>query len=287
MKKFGLIGNPINTSLSPALFRAGYNGKYAYDLIEESDFETAYKRFMDGYAGINITAPFKVQAFERADRKDPNCRKIGAANLIVKDSAGLTTACNTDFPGIILSILEAILPESGFEFFNMYGQDFSSVSNMLPTIYGHRPNAVIAGCGGAGRAAAAAAASIGYDTLLVNRTEAKAMKIAEDMPEFHFRTGEISLFREYLEKADLLIYTIPERIPEMEGLDRKIFSRPGKIILEANYRNPSFGPAEQEMLRECEGIYVSGKRWLLYQALVGFKTFTRKNPDFVQMAKVL
>ena len=34
MKKFGLIGHPISHSLSPALFKAAYGGKYAYELIE-------------------------------------------------------------------------------------------------------------------------------------------------------------------------------------------------------------------------------------------------------------
>ena len=65
MKKYGLIGNPISTSKSPALFNAGYSGKYVYDLIEESDFDTAYGRFLDGYEGINVTAPFKEQAFQK------------------------------------------------------------------------------------------------------------------------------------------------------------------------------------------------------------------------------
>ena len=42
-KCFGLIGDPIDKSMSPALFRAGYGGKYRYDLITGSDFEVSYK----------------------------------------------------------------------------------------------------------------------------------------------------------------------------------------------------------------------------------------------------
>ena len=67
MKKFGLIGYPIATSGSPALFRAGYGGRYSYDLIEEPDFATAFDRFVAGYDGINVTAPFKIDAFRKAD----------------------------------------------------------------------------------------------------------------------------------------------------------------------------------------------------------------------------
>ena len=49
MNKFGLIGDPISKSLSPALFEAGYGGKYSYDLIEGSDFGASFKAFEDRY----------------------------------------------------------------------------------------------------------------------------------------------------------------------------------------------------------------------------------------------
>lgn len=43
MAKYGLIGDPIKGSGSPALFEAAYkgvkDGEYSYDLIEGSDFE--------------------------------------------------------------------------------------------------------------------------------------------------------------------------------------------------------------------------------------------------------
>lgn len=287
MKKFGLIGYPIGSSMSPALFKAGYKGKYDYDLIEEADFDTAYEKFMAGYAGINVTAPFKLQAFSRADKKSEMCRKIGAANLLIKSEDGSVNAFNTDFDGVSLSILEAILPDRGLDYFYLYGSDFSSVKTMLPTIYGHRPKAMIAGCGGAGRAAAAAAAALGYDTVLVNRSPEKAAKIADEMPEYHFRSAGIEHFPEMLAEADLLVYTIPERICGLEKLDRSMFASPGKIILEANYRQPSFKAADISMINGCKGTYVSGLRWLLYQALVGFKIFTGENPDFDRMCEVL
>ena len=97
--KFGLIGDPIAHSLSPALFKAGYNGRWAYDLIEGSDFENSFQRFMKEYQGINVTAPFKEMAFARADILSEECRLIGAANILVKTSDGVL-ACNSDFMGV-------------------------------------------------------------------------------------------------------------------------------------------------------------------------------------------
>ena len=80
--KYGLIGHPIEHSLSPALFKAGYDGKYPYDLIEEQDFEKAYQRFLAEYDGINVTSPFKETALLKADIVSDECRMIGATNLL-------------------------------------------------------------------------------------------------------------------------------------------------------------------------------------------------------------
>ncbi|MBR1959386.1 MAG: hypothetical protein IKA34_02310, partial [Bacteroidales bacterium] len=71
--KFGLIGHPIAHSLSPALFKAGYDSRYPYQLIEGADFEDSYRRFLEGYDGINVTAPFKEPAFAKADILSPEC----------------------------------------------------------------------------------------------------------------------------------------------------------------------------------------------------------------------
>ena len=97
--KFGLIGNPIAHSLSPALFKAGYDGRWLYELIEGSDFESSFKRFIDEYQGINVTAPFKEAAFAKADVLSEECRMIGAANILVKTPEGIL-ACNSDYLGV-------------------------------------------------------------------------------------------------------------------------------------------------------------------------------------------
>ena len=97
--KFGLIGHPIAHSLSPALFKAGYDGRYPYELIETADFEKAYERFLEGYDGINVTAPFKELAFAKADILSPECKTIGATNLLVKTPEGIK-AYNSDYLGV-------------------------------------------------------------------------------------------------------------------------------------------------------------------------------------------
>ena len=141
MDKFGLIGYPIAHSLSPALFRAAYGGRYPYELIETPDFEQAWARFLAGYKGINVTAPFKGNAFERADWKSPECGRVGATNLVVKTPEGLK-AYNSDYLGV-RALLEP-----------------------LP-----RGTAAVIGFGGAGKAALAAAEDLGFETTLWRHAE--------------------------------------------------------------------------------------------------------------------
>ena len=98
--KFGLIGHPIEHSLSPALFKAGYGGMYPYDLIITENFEEAYKRFLEDYDGINVTAPFKELALRKADIISEECRLVGAANILIKSPQGIA-AYNSDFRGVV------------------------------------------------------------------------------------------------------------------------------------------------------------------------------------------
>ena len=74
MGKYGLIGDPIAKSKSPALFEAAYRGQemadgstYSYDLIEGADFEESFRRFEEDYIAVNVTAPFKEQAYAKVE----------------------------------------------------------------------------------------------------------------------------------------------------------------------------------------------------------------------------
>ncbi len=141
MDKFGLIGHPIAHSLSPALFTAAYGGKYVYDLIETPDFDEAWRRFLAGYKAINVTAPFKGDAFARVDWRSPECERAGATNLVVKTPEG-TKAYNSDYRGV-----KALLAPLGCR------------------------SAAVVGFGGAGKAALAAAEDLGLDTRLYRHAE--------------------------------------------------------------------------------------------------------------------
>ena len=276
MKRFGLIGHPIAHSLSPALFKAGYAGKYPYELIETADFEEAYNRFLNGYDGINVTAPFKELAYAKADILSEECRIIKATNLLVRTPEGVK-AYNSDYLGVRMWLMEAA---EGF--FSTPPQPHSTA------------RVLIVGTGGAGKAAAVAAASLGMEVTLMNRSIEKAEAVAGSIAEMN---GNIAVevrpmedFRCCFRKADIVIYNIPSAIPALGELTSEDFN-PGyqKFILEANYRNPSF---EDTLIGKMNASnpaasYTDGKVWLLYQALTGYEIFTGEKPDLGSMSAVL
>ena len=251
MKRFGLIGHPIAHSLSPALFKAGFDGRYPYDLIETENFEEAYERFMMDYDGINVTAPFKELAVRKADILSEECRQIGAANILIKTPDGIK-AYNSDYLGVRQWLCEVV---EGL--------------NIGPTI-------LIVGLGGAGKAAAEAARSLGFRTILMNRTR------------FSDEIRPLEEFCRCFREADIIIYNIPMAIPQVAELTEDDY-RDTKVILEANYKNPSFDKALTDRIIESNpnARYVSGETWLLYQALTGYEIFTGEKPDTIKMAEVI
>lgn len=269
MKLFGLIGHPIARSLSPGLFKAAYNGKYPYELIQGEDFEVSYQTFLDKYDGINVTAPFKELAYTKADIVSDECRLAKATNLLVKTPEGVK-AYNSDLLGVRLWL-----------------QEKASFINPEET-----PTALIVGCGGAGRAAAAAAVSSGMKVILMNRNQERADRLGEDLREmgFNAQSRPLTDFRACFKDADIIIYNIPSIIPELGELTKEDFGsdRP-KFTLEANYKDPSFDEAFVRKMTEANPLarHSGGKTWLLYQAMTGYEIFTGEKPDLKMMADVL
>jgi len=272
MKRFGLIGYPIRHSLSPSLFKAAYSGVYGYDLIENEDFDKAYEIFLEGYEGVNVTAPFKEKAFIKADSVSEECRIIKATNLLVKTPQGVM-AYNSDYLGVRMWLQGLPLPDNP-------GQ-----------------TVMIAGCGGAGKAAAVAAASAGHRVMLLNRDIRKAEALADSISQMEnapcVQVRPLDEFGKSFKESDIIIYNIPSAIPQLISLSKDEIAgaegKGAKHILEANYMNPSFtGSMLADMISYNPEIrYTPGRTWLLYQAVTGYEIFTGQKPDLALMYGVL
>ena len=275
-KKFGLIGHPIEHSLSPALFKAGYDGLYPYELIETSDFEEAYSRFLAEYDGINVTAPFKELALQKADIVSEECLKIGATNLLIKTPEGIK-AHNSDYLGLCLWIKQ-ISRLASLARNRRSRLSVSERNDIMTPDSQTRTTILIVGLGGAGKAAAEAARSLGCEVILMNRTQ------------YSDEIRPLSEFKEAFKVADIVIYNLPVRLPELNDIGKEFFieSKP-KHILEANYRIPSFDKALIQKIQEIhpQMAYTGGETWLLLQALTGYELFTGIKPAYGKMEAVI
>ena len=100
------------------------------------------------------------------------------------------------------------------------------------------------------------------------------------------RTHSLDEFKKCFRESDIMIYNIPEAIPELKELTDSDFQTDSpKYILEANYKNPSM----DEILKQfgSKAIYTGGKTWLLYQAVTGYEILTGEKPDLAKMSDVL
>jgi shikimate dehydrogenase len=104
---YAVFGNPIHHSKSPHIHRhfaeqTGQNMHYNRQLVAEDAFrDTAAQFFAEGGKGLNITVPFKLEAFALADRLTERAQRAGAVNTLARQSDGLLLGDNTDGIGMV------------------------------------------------------------------------------------------------------------------------------------------------------------------------------------------
>ena len=154
------------------------------------------------------------------------------------------------------SPVNLILPtDSGLRGFNT---DIDGVEHALNSV--PRGKAAVVGTGGAALAAKIALERLGCETILMaGRNPLKADVALDSIP------GDI----------DIMVYTLPGSAPVPEGLPTE-----NAIVLEAEYRTPRLTNIA------CKQ-YISGKIWLLHQAITGFRHLTGEEPDIKKMKEVL
>lgn len=110
--KYAVVGYPIGHSKSPLIHRlfaeqTGEDISYEAILIdnEETTFEWSMADLKNrGYKGINITVPFKLDAFEYADSLSSRAQSAHAVNTFTFNPDGTTSGDNTDGIGLVSDI---------------------------------------------------------------------------------------------------------------------------------------------------------------------------------------
>ncbi|WP_431290744.1 shikimate dehydrogenase [Burkholderia cepacia] len=110
--QYAVIGNPIGHTKSPlihGLFAQETRQDLGYTAIEgpiepAGAFADAVRAFFDGGGkGINVTAPFKLDAFAMSDERSERAQLAGAANAL-KFEGGRILADNFDGIGLVRDI---------------------------------------------------------------------------------------------------------------------------------------------------------------------------------------
>jgi shikimate dehydrogenase len=169
--RYAVIGNPIEQSKSPLIHSrfardSGQDLEYTKILGELDGFAAAVRAFRDaGGRGMNVTTPFKLQAFELADERTERAQLAGAVNCL-KLEAGRILADNFDGIGLVNDIQR----------------------NMGISLAGKR--VLILGAGGAARGALQPfLEQKPAELVLVNRTVEKAVALAEQFRIYGPLTG--------------------------------------------------------------------------------------------------
>ena len=106
----GVIGNPVEHSLSPAIHNAafqklGLNFVYLAFRVEAIGDAIKGLRALGNFRGASVTIPHKVAAVPFLDSVEPTARHIGAINTIVAEG-GTLTGYNTDATGALRALRE-------------------------------------------------------------------------------------------------------------------------------------------------------------------------------------
>lgn len=109
---YAVIGNPISHSKSPLIHaefakQTGQNLDYIAREIPLNDLANGLKRLQaEGFKGINITVPFKEQAWNIVTNKSEYTARAGAINTIIFDDDGSLYGDNTDGIGLCRDLVD-------------------------------------------------------------------------------------------------------------------------------------------------------------------------------------
>lgn len=106
---YAVMGNPINHSKSPQIhstFAEQTNQDLIYSaiLVPLEKFKDEADNFFRGGLGLNVTVPFKEDAWQYADTYSSRALRAGAVNTLIKKEDGSVHADNTDGMGMVRDI---------------------------------------------------------------------------------------------------------------------------------------------------------------------------------------
>jgi 3-dehydroquinate dehydratase/shikimate dehydrogenase len=256
---YGVVGDPIAHSLSPAIMNAAFrrenvNGVYlGLHAKTLKDLLNCVREIP--IHGISVTMPYKEAILPYLDNTDAHTTKIGACNTVVRAQDGKLYGFNTDAAGIVRPL-----------------------ERRLSTLEGAR--ILVIGAGGAARAAVFGLKERGCEVYILNRSLGPAKKLAH---QAHARIMK----RPDLKKLafDVIINATPVGMgntKESPLQDKEINAR---YVFDMIY-----DPAETRLLKlakERGAQIIPGIEMFVHQAARQFEIWTGKPAPWDEMLRVV
>ena len=253
MKKYFVIGNPIDHSLSPKLHNhwlTKNNIKAVYDRkkINEEDLQSIISQVKEKKInGINVTVPFKKTVIPYLDQLSPEAEQTQSVNTIILSNDNLV-GHNTDIAGFTRAIEKLN--------FNIQGKKI-----------------FILGAGGVVPSIIFALKKMNVESIIVsNRTKKKA----EDLREiFNFikiiNWGEIPEF-------DMIINATSLGLNNSDEINLDL----SKVGSNKLFYDIIYNPSETKFLKNAKKLgnkTENGKMMFIYQAYAAFKIWHGIEPE--------
>ena len=109
---YAVMGNPISHSRSPQIHAAfakqtGQRIVYTAIQVDPGGFDQAVGNFFaNNGKGLNVTVPFKQEAWQLSEELGPEARQAGAVNTLFKNEDGFLVGRNTDGIGLVRDLIQ-------------------------------------------------------------------------------------------------------------------------------------------------------------------------------------
>lgn len=264
MKIYGVVGHPVEHSLSPAMHNAAYkamkiDAEYRLIDIDPENWEDlanfCYESDLNGIAGFSVTMPYKERVIEYMDNVDVLAKETSSVNTVQNEKSNLN-GFNTDATGAMKALQEKT------------------------EIFGKK--ALVLGAGGAARAIIYALREFGAEVFVFNRTPDKAIAIAK-----RFNVEVIDFRKIKQEGFDIIVNSTPVGMfPNVnESLLTADQIKKGAVVMDIITH-----PIQTQLLKEAKKAgaeVVSGERMLLHQAADQFVIWFNRPAPYEAMEKAL
>jgi 3-dehydroquinate dehydratase/shikimate dehydrogenase len=257
-KVYGVAGDPVSQSLSPAIMNAALrreNVNGVYLALHAKTLKDLLACIRDiPIHGLSITMPYKQAILSHLDNTDPYTAKTGACNTVVRSADGKLYGFNTDTSGVVRPLEQRITLTDA--------------------------KILVLGAGGAARAAVFGLKDRGAQISILNRSLAAAHKLARSAKARTIKRADLKKL-----EFDVIINATPVGMGNTKDSPLNADEIKAKIVFDMVY-----DPAETRLLqlakaRGCETI--QGSEMFVHQAARQFEIWTGKPAPREDMLRIV